>query len=524
MTDAPIHSNAPPSAVGWSSRILIASVAGILFVTLYPFRFAFSHHLAIDSFPFLLGSGGKTPRLFDAFLNVLLFVPYGFGVAGKLHGQRRSWLTTLGLTLAAGAAFSYAIELLQIYIPFRDSGWEDIFTNSTGAVVGFLLFDWSGQTVFRFLSACDKFLAAFLTVPRAVLVLSVYMGVWFAISVPLQKQTRLSNWSSDALLVVGNGASSRSTSAWKGEILRLEIWDRAVSSGFAPGLTSGGRIPAVDPISLAAYEFSSSSPLQDRRRLLPDLVWTPKAPVLAASEAVELDGKSWLVSRSPVSALVNDIQKTRQFSLRVLCKPAKVEGIDGRIVSISQAAGSVNFEIRQQDSNLVFWFRSPLSAKRSGLSWAISDVFAIQQPRDILLSYDGSNLSLYIDGKEERRAYPLGPGASLAQLVRRIKPGELEGYRYIFYAIVFLPLGFLLGFTWRNLVAQPVFRSLWMVLGLLLPAVFLEIILVRVSGRPISIGSIVLAALLTLGGGLWVNRGLGAVNASSTRDTHGPAR
>jgi hypothetical protein len=336
----------------------------------------------------------------------------------------------------------------------------------------------------------------------------------------LQQETRLSNWSSDALLVVGHGVSGRLTSAWKGEITQLEIWDHALPGEFAHSLTSGDLEDAVDPISLAAYEFSGSSPFQDRRHFLPDLSWAPKAPALADSKAVVLDGKSWLVSRSPVSALVNDFQKTRQFSVRVVCKPAEVDGADARIVSISQTSGPVNLEIRQEDASLVFWFRSPFSIKRYRFTWRISDVFAIQQPRDILFSYDGSNLSLYIDGKEERRAYPLGPGTVLAKLVRQIKPGELEGYRYIFYVLVFFPGGCLVGFACRNLSAQPPARSLWMTLGFVLPALLLEIVLVRVSGRAMSIGSIVLATSLALAGCLWVNVDSSGVKASSDPNIH----
>ena len=65
----------------WSNRILILALAGILFLTLYPFRFNFSRHLARPLFPFSLGGWGKEIGRFDDFLNVLLFMPFGFGFA-----------------------------------------------------------------------------------------------------------------------------------------------------------------------------------------------------------------------------------------------------------------------------------------------------------------------------------------------------------------------------------------------------------------------------------------------------------
>jgi VanZ family protein len=524
MTDAPMYSNASPAASGWSNRILIAAVAGILFLTLYPFRFTFPWHPADHVFPYFLPGKGKAAGLPDAFLNVLLFVPFGFGLAEKLRERGKSWAATLGLTLAAGALLSYAIEFLQIYIPARDSGWEDVLTNSTGSTFGFLLFELCGAAVLRFLSACERTLAMFLTLRRAPLILLAYFALWFAISIPLQKESRLSNWSSDALLVVGNAASGRLVSAWKGEIFRLEFWDHALPREFARRLTSGGPRDAFDTTSLAAYEFSGSAPFRDQGHLLPDLSWVPRAPDLTDSKAVALDGKSWLVSRGPVSALLGDFQKTRQFSIRVLCKPAQVDGIDARIVSLSRTSEPANLEIRQEGANLVFWFRNPLSVKRSRLAWYVSDVFAVQRPRDILFSYDGSNLSLYIDGREERRTYRLSPGTGLAQMVHRIKSSELEGYRDIFYALVFFPAGCLLGYAWRNLIAQPVGRLLFVVFGFLAPAVLLEIVLARVSGRSMSLESIVLAALLTVGGSLWVDADPAALDTSWNSSTRNLAK
>jgi VanZ family protein len=180
-------------------------------------------------------------------------------------------------------------------------------------------------------------------------------------------------------------------------------------------------------------------------------------------------------------------------------------------------------ELRQEDTNLVFWFRTPLSVKRSRLAWDIPNIFAPKQPRDILLSFDGSDLSLYVDGKKERRSYRLGPGAGLAQLFRRVKPAELEGYRYIFYALVFFPAGCLLGLASRNLAARPIAQSLLMVLGILLPSVLFEINLVHVSGHGISSGNVALSVLLALGGSLWVNADGGALDRLLGSRFPGPA-
>jgi glycopeptide antibiotics resistance protein len=129
MTEPQTPPQLQPSTSAWSHRILIAAVVGILFLTLYPFRFSLVGH-GPDAAPYLLaGWGSKNAGMLDAFLNIALFVPYGFGFAEEVRERGGSRAVALGVALIAGALLSYTVELLQFYIPMRDSGWEDIITN-----------------------------------------------------------------------------------------------------------------------------------------------------------------------------------------------------------------------------------------------------------------------------------------------------------------------------------------------------------------------------------------------------------
>jgi hypothetical protein len=507
-----------------SNRILIAAVAGILFLTLYPFRFLLNRHMHGPVIPFFLDGWGKDAGPFDVVLNILLFVPYGFGLALKFRGKGKSRAATLGVCLVAGALLSYTIELLQFFIPLRDSGWEDVFTNSTGSVVGFFLFEMCGAFVLALVSHSERVLSAWLSLWRAILILGLYFVLCFTISLVLQRQTRLSNWQPDSLLFVGDPISGHSGSGWRGEVYQLELWDHALPDKLARGLTSGGSADPVGPASLAEYDFSASPPFQDQRHFLPDLVWDPQTAALNHSQTVVLDGESWLVSRGPVSALANDFQATQQFALRVRCKPDDVAGVDDRILSIAQASGSANLELRQAGPNLVFWVRTPVTRKRSTMAWSIPNTFANDQPRDILFSYDGLALSLYVDGKRVRRGYQLGPGVALARFVRRIKANESEGYQYIFYTLVFFPAGCIVGFAWRKVAARPIAQSLLVALGVLLPSVLYEILLVHWGRQVMSLGNIALWVLIALAGSLWINADGGARNRSMDSNASRPAR
>ena len=361
MTDQLTSLNAPPRVSAWSNRILIAAIVGILFLTLYPFRFGINRHQLGHISPYLLDGWGKGYRPLDVFLNILLFVPFGFGLAEKLRERGKSRIAALGMTLAAGALLSYTVEFLQFNIPFRDSRWEDVLTNSTGSIVGFLLFELFGAVALRIFSGTERLLIAWLTLSRAVLILVLYFGLWLAISIPQQKETRLSNWEpDDSILVVGSPVSGRFASGWKGEILELDIWDHSVPPEFAQDLTFGGLAHTVGPTPLAEYDLSNSESFRDQRHFLPDLVWVSQTPDLDRQKTFALDGQSWLTSRSSVSELVNDLRATRQFALRVRCEPSELAGVDARIVSISQISGTVDLELQQAGANLVFWFRNPL--------------------------------------------------------------------------------------------------------------------------------------------------------------------
>jgi hypothetical protein len=162
--------------------------------------------------------------------------------------------------------------------------------------------------------------------------------------------------------------------------------------------------------------------------------------------------------------------------------------------------------LRQEDTNLVFWFRNPLSVKRSFLAWYVPKVFDAIKRRDIVFSYDGSNLSLFIDGRKERRDYQLGPGTGLAQLLVPVIPAELDGYHYIYNALVFLPGGILMGLAARSGRLPPVAGVVLLAIGVCVPPVIFEWILASVSGRTISRANLSLSMLLSIAGVLWLNR------------------
>jgi len=256
---------------------------------------------------------------------------------------------------------------------------------------------------------------------------------------------------------------------------------------------------------LAAYNLTGGAPYEDHMKFLPDLSWTPIGSLRTETNAPFPDGRTWLVSRTSVPSLVKHIQATGQFSVRVVCTPSRGRTTEGHIVSISQPQGTVNLTLQQNDTNLVFVFRNELSANEPLLAWSVPDVFVAGQTRDILFSYNGSDLFLYIDGQKKPHSYKLGPGAALVHSLRRGRTNELEGYHYAYYLLVFLPAGFIFGVSARKLNWHDFKLAFPIVASALLPCVLLELTLASVSSRLPSSRNVVLSVCFILAACLWVN-------------------
>jgi glycopeptide antibiotics resistance protein len=498
--------NLPSDSQRYSNRILIAAMAGILFLTCFPFQFMSHARLPEGASRFLLGmTFGKHPGVFDDFLNVLLFVPLGFGLSEKLLEKGKSRIGTFFAVLIAGFFLSYAIEFTQLYIPGRDSGWEDVITNSSGSAAGFFLFLILGSALLRLLTRAERSIESLATAGRVAVVLIVYFACWFTVSARLQAETKLTDWVPDSRLLVGNDVAGKAGNGWKGAISKLEIWDRALPPRAATAVTGGAVSQTDAPAALAAYDFTGGAPFRDQMKFLPDLSWSSGAQAQEDPNQVVLDGGAWLVSMAPVSGLVADLQRTNQFAVYIACKPAEGNGPNSRILSISRSPYVANLNVWQEDLGLAMWFRSPLSARRAQTTWYVPKALAANQLQNILYSYDGANLSLYIDGKPAGSPYRLGPGAALARVVRWIRPKELKGYTDIYYALVFFPAGIALGMLARGIRGRRTRAWLFLTLLLVVPPLLFECLLMGVSGRAFSPRSLALSLALSAAGALWIN-------------------
>jgi VanZ family protein len=81
---------------------------------------------------FLFGATSRFIR-YDALLNVLAYVPFGLFLALSAPG---SFVRRIASATLVGAAMSFAMESLQMYVPPRIASPYDLATNTLGALLG----------------------------------------------------------------------------------------------------------------------------------------------------------------------------------------------------------------------------------------------------------------------------------------------------------------------------------------------------------------------------------------------------
>jgi hypothetical protein len=468
-----------------STRLLLVWLLCVIAGTLTPFNFSAppgAHGHGLRAFQY--GSYRQYPA--DLLINLLLFVP--LGVLLHHEGRHRSLklLSILILAGTIGVLISTAVEYLQAFLPTRDSSFRDVLANTGGALLGVAADRvWGARAeahVNRLRAGTSSAMLAGL--------MAAFLVVALVISAALQARTRLSNWSVEYPLLIGNeGSGDR---PWRGRVFALAMSDAATPLASARRFSSGEPI-VVSGTEIAAFDFNGEPPYRDAAGNLPDLEWTQR-PNTSHDAGIRLAGRSWLRSDGPASGLVRRLRETNAFTLRVKCATDDTGQYGpARIISNSVSRSLRNFTLGQQGTDLVFSLRTPGTGTNGApLEVFVPGVFSDGRPREILVTYDGASLLTAMAHADRMSLTELTPGASVALAIPslNVQPDELQIYKLAYVAALCLVPGVLVGLLGHTRADRRVFVVSW----ILAFAVLFEATLVRASGRAFDWGNVAVTA------------------------------
>jgi glycopeptide antibiotics resistance protein len=453
---------------------LACATLAILVCTLFPFEF-FRPETATCRLGSFWRCFNPHPDELDDFLeNILLFMPFGFAWAcwSRRKGWGRFWGP--GVALVAGAGLSFAVEFSQLFLPTREASWSDVLSNALGSLLGYSLFAIVGNRVLSFASRGEGYLERILSPRRIVAIFVVYAALGCGISAGLQRSIHLRNGQPADTLRLGTGLGG--WPSWRGRIFEVNLASKALR-----------------------LEQSGEATRQGSERA-PGYVAVP-FPKDSEGRVDPPPGTGLLATR-----VVQQIQKTNQFTLKIRCAPADVSAnASGVILALPDLAGPDDFDLVQHGRGLTFALRTADLGKSVRWDLQLGDPFKTPEPREIILTYDGVNLAGYVDGRKAPRSLRLTPGAILVSRFKGVNPYNVRGYGILYDFLVFVPLGVLLGFAVRKPFSQPFCSRVLVASGLFLPSLLQEGILAGVSGRPFHSGNLILGICLSLGAWLTLN-------------------
>jgi VanZ family protein len=110
-------------------------LAGIVYVSLYPFHWRPSLQLGGPLFQFALSWREWPESRGDFIANVLLYMPWNFFCVRSMSGDRVTVLRVLIATLLR-CAISLTMEISQFYVAERYTDMRDVYSNTLGSLCG----------------------------------------------------------------------------------------------------------------------------------------------------------------------------------------------------------------------------------------------------------------------------------------------------------------------------------------------------------------------------------------------------
>lgn len=487
----------------WAKRSLLVGFLLIPATTLFPYQFFPDETAFRRSTPFLHWFSQDFGNFQDIGGNILLYVPFGFGLALLATQKRCRNVTMLVSALVAAVSVSFITELLQAFLPTRDPSWADIAANSIGSLIGCLIFQFTTAPILSALLRLESKLRAYVSPRRVTAAFLCYTLFGILLSVSLQRAILLDNWDPSYPLLLGNDPTGKRP--WQGRVFEMQLASRAISAQRVGEIAANKQPLSAQDGVLVSYCPSG--------RPQPRATALDSSSPSATRESAQSSAETWLSTTSqqelevriPAREISERLKKTNQFTLRVVCAPLlHGEAPFGRIVSLSQDSQHLNFILSQEAANLVFGFRTRLTGVAGEPALNVQNVFVTSDPKVLLLTYDGSSLRLYVNGQRDAHSLLMSPGAVAFHWLLRLRMHELRGYAVVYELMLLTPLGVLLGIAAGNMNYGRARDVALILAGAITSPSLVEFILAAVRVSPVDAGYLLLKVCFILGiVGIW---------------------
>jgi glycopeptide antibiotics resistance protein len=407
-------SSTKKAGVAFPITLLIGSLV-LLYLRLNPFVFSWTGRIPVERIDW------RPLSLVDIPINILVILPFGFGLAGTLARAGWSRPAVACGTLIFGVLISIVLESMQLFMLNRAPSLADVAANALGLALGYALFraweDGWARTIDRTVTTANLLaIVAFYALFAALLTNYFY------------RAAELRNWAADYPLNIGSEADGSRT--WSGKILDLFFLDREMDEGEAAAALAGD-LPAD---LLARYDLTGRAPFVDEAGVLPPLAWGAGPISAQTGTGVIVGAGEWLATGRPVAAFSLSGRAANAFTIGIRAVPAVPrQAGPARIASISSDVNYRNIMAGQHRDRLVIRLRTPMTGDNGQRpQFIVPDVFTESGPRTIIVTYNHPMLQVYLDQQPEPQALSLAPGfAFFAALAGRTQWfQDLTGHPY----------------------------------------------------------------------------------------------
>ena len=419
---------------------LFASIC-ILIGTLFPFTFHFRELTASSllrfQFVWLRSLG-------DLLENIFLFIPLGFGLGGFVQNRINNHLLKWIFALSSGLLLSSIVESIQVLLPSRFPSSSDVLANSLGTAIGLVIFKRVGQKFISLAADILRGLKGFFTIRNLCIFLISYAFCATYITVKLKRGISFENWDESFYLIVGNEKTGDRW--WQGDVFNLKIFDQALSKNEIRKIFyRNSDIESGNSSLVCFYELKRQKSLKDKTGLNPDLIRKGKTSKGNVKNGKFISKISWLETEYPATKMIHKIKRKSQFTLAATVATADTsQSGPARIITISKDPYNRNLTLGQEGSDLIFRLRTPLTGKNGKSPELVApNIFADRKTHNLVITYNGQSLSLFVDGNSNPSSLALSSGAVLWNYFFRTDVDDLFGYKILYYIILSFPVLFL---------------------------------------------------------------------------------